>query len=197
MSRFGTRLTQSDLWPKYGHASCHRQDNQDQRFTWTTQSYACPSATRPLRRRWKSSSITLTRENAGETGSFPVAMRQTLHISILIHNSGMSDHPFLNDRSAEQYFLDEAPDIAAFRAAFTSASRSRTFGWVMCCFTGTTCGTEAASCGNQLCGLPRILPSAVMMPIGSLNYTQGGPGPCIEGQSFERWVAVPQSSNAR
>ena len=27
----------------------------------------------------------------------------------------MSDHPFLNDRSsAEQYFLDEAPDIAAF-----------------------------------------------------------------------------------
>ena len=26
------RLTQSDLWPKYGHASRHRQDNQDQRI---------------------------------------------------------------------------------------------------------------------------------------------------------------------
>ena len=82
------RLTQSDLWPKYGHASRHRQDNQDQRITWTTPIIClCIRHLGLLRRRWKSSSITLTRENAREKlDSFSVPASLTLLTCIRIPN---------------------------------------------------------------------------------------------------------------
>ena len=115
------RLTQSDLWPKYGHASRHRQDNQDQRIhmdypnhmlvhppPWDT-----PAAVEII------IYYSDARECAGETGFVPrTGASDPAYQYPYTKSPGMSDHPFLNDRSsAEQYFADVAPDIAAFRAA--------------------------------------------------------------------------------
>ena len=115
------RLTQSDLWPKYGHASRNRRDNQDQRIHMDYPNHmlvhpppwANPAAVEII------IYYSDARECAGETGFVTRAGESDpAYLYPYTQSPGMSHHPFLNDRSsAEEYFEQEAPEIAAFRAS--------------------------------------------------------------------------------
>lgn len=115
------RLTQSDLWPKYGHTSKDSRDNQDQRVHMD---YPNHMLVHPPP--WPSpAAVELivyfsdARDCAGETSFIPRrGDEDPAYQTPYRHSPGMGEYPFINDRSAaEQYFRDRAPDIGEFRAS--------------------------------------------------------------------------------
>ena len=114
------RLTQSDLWPKYGHTTQDARDNQDQRIHMDYPNHMLvhpPS--------WHSpAAVELiiyfsdARDCAGETGFISRhGDEDPAYQPPYRHSPGMGEHPFINDRlAAEHYFREQAPEVAAFRA---------------------------------------------------------------------------------
>ncbi len=114
------RLTQSDLWPKYGHTQKKGvQDNQDQRIhvDYPNHMLAHPAPwDRP-----EAVEIIIYFDDVEETGgSTAVVPRQGKDDACyrwpIVDTPGIGDLRYINDRtSAEAYFAEERPHLAAFR----------------------------------------------------------------------------------
>ena len=115
------RLSQSDLWPKYGRVSGDRGDfdNQDQRMDLD---YPNPTLTHPAA--WnKPEAVEIIVYLCDETevgGATAVVPRQgsddTAYSSPMVNTPGGSDIPWINDRKrAEAWFMQNRPAVAEFR----------------------------------------------------------------------------------
>ena len=118
----GLRLSQSDLWPKYGRTPGDRGDfdNQDQRMHLD---YPNHTLTHPPA--WDAPEaveiiVYLCDEVdvGGATAVVPRGGQDDLaYASPMINTPGVSDFPWINDRSrSEAWFLKNRPEVAEFRA---------------------------------------------------------------------------------
>ena len=118
----GLRLTQSDLWPKYGRAErvAGEWDNQDQRMHVD---YPNHTLTHPPR--WNAPEavelILYLNDVDACGGATAVVPREgpddPAYPWPIIQSPGIGALPYRNDRdSAERHLEDEAPEIARFRA---------------------------------------------------------------------------------
>ena len=115
------RLSQSDLWPKYGRVPGDRGDfdNQDQRMHLD---YPNHTLTHPAA--WnKPEAVEIIVYLCDETevgGATAVVPRQgsddTAYSSPMVNTPGVSDIPWINDRTrAEAWFMQNRPAVAEFR----------------------------------------------------------------------------------
>ena len=115
------RLSQSDLWPKYGRVPGDRGDfdNQDQRMHLD---YPNHTLTHPAA--WnKPEAVEIIVYLCDETevgGATAVVPRQgsddTAYSSPMVNTPGVSDIPWINDRKrAEAWFMQNRPAVAEFR----------------------------------------------------------------------------------
>ena len=115
------RLSQSDLWPKYGRVPGDRGDfdNQDQRMHLD---YPNHTLTHPAA--WnKAEAVEIIVYLCDETevgGATAVVPRQgsddTAYSSPMVNTPGVSDIPWINDRKrAEAWFMQNRPAVAEFR----------------------------------------------------------------------------------
>ncbi|MEM9620924.1 MAG: hypothetical protein AAF993_04695 [Pseudomonadota bacterium] len=115
------RLTQSDLWPKYGRPpGQHDQDNAEQRIHCD---YPNHTLTHPPP--WSTPEaveiIIYLSEHAACEGSTALVPRQgdddPAYPWPIVDTPGVAGLPYINDRdSAEAYLAEKAPAAAAFRA---------------------------------------------------------------------------------
>jgi hypothetical protein len=118
---FQLRITQSDLWPKYGRRKRQsEQDNRDQRMHVD---YPNHSLVHPPR--WEApEAVELilyysdSADCGGETAVVPRAGSQDpAYRWPIIDAPGIGDLRFINDRAAaETYLAETAPEVAEFRA---------------------------------------------------------------------------------
>ena len=115
------RLSQSDLWPKYGRTSGDRGnlDNQDQRMHLD---YPNHTLTHPPT--WDQPEaveiIVYLCDEADVGGATAVVPREgqddLAYAPPMVNTPGVSDVPWINDRSrAEAWFRENHPDVAEFR----------------------------------------------------------------------------------
>lgn len=109
------RLTQSDLWPKYGQA----QDNQDQRIhvDYPNHTTVHPS---PWDRPEAVEMIVYYSDHKDTGGSTAVVPRQgpddPAYRWPIVDSPGIADLNYINDReAAEQYFAQQRPALAQWR----------------------------------------------------------------------------------
>ena len=119
----GLRLSQSDLWPKYGHDSGARknaiQDNADQRIhvDYPNHSLAHPT---PWNRPEAVEMIVYLSDFAETGGATAVVPRNGTQDPAyrwpIVDSPGIGDLRYINDReAAEDYFADQRPELAAWR----------------------------------------------------------------------------------
>jgi len=116
----GLRLSQSDVWPKYGRASIDGQyDNQDQRihFDYPNHTLAHPTPwDRP-----EAVEMILYLSDIEDTGGSTALVPRSgedddAYRWPLVNTPGVGDLRYVNDReSAEQYFASERPELAEWR----------------------------------------------------------------------------------
>ena len=116
------RLTQSDLWPKYGHdQATHKQDNTDQRIHCD---YPNHTLTHPPH--WDNPEaveiIIYLSDYAECEGATAVVPRRGKNDPAypwpIMQTPGVGDLSYVNDKAhAEAYLQREAPDVARFREA--------------------------------------------------------------------------------
>ena len=116
------RLTQSDLWPKYGRPSGDRGrfDNQDQRIHVD---YPNHTLTHPAS--WSQPEavevIIYLCDQTDVGGATAIVPRKgpldEAYMPPMVNTPGVGDVPWINDRlQAEEWFVQHRPDVAAFRA---------------------------------------------------------------------------------
>lgn len=116
------RLTQSDLWPKYGRSPGDRGDldNQDQRMHLDYPNHTLthpPAWDQP-----EAVEIIIYLCNESDVGGATAVVPRESHDdgaynSPMVNTPGTSDIPWINDRSrAEAWFQKHYPEIAEFRA---------------------------------------------------------------------------------
>lgn len=116
----GLRLSQSDLWPKYGRSSTgDRLDNQDQRihFDYPNHTLVHPP---PWHRPEAVEMIVYLSDAAQTGGSTAVVPRDGENDPAyrwpLVDTPGVGDLRYMNDRAAaEDYFAEQRPHLAEWR----------------------------------------------------------------------------------
>ena len=122
------RLSQSDLWPKYGRTDRAGQyDNQDQRihFDYPNHTLAHPA---PWNRPEAVEMIVYLSDVDDTGGSTAVVPRQgdddPAYRWPLVNTPGVGDLRYINDRtSAETYFAEQRPELAAWRQTLYERER--------------------------------------------------------------------------
>ncbi len=118
------RLTQSDLWPKYGRppgsGAPTGRDNDDQRIHVDYPNHTLTHPT-PWHRPVAVEIIVYFSDRGDGGGSTAVVPRRgdddPLYPWPLVASPGIGDLPWINDRpSAEAYLAEHRPDLAEFRA---------------------------------------------------------------------------------
>jgi len=114
------RLTQSDVWAKYGHAAQNGiQDNSDQRIHVDYPNHTLAHPT-PWHRPEAVEMIIYLSDAEGDDGGTAVVPRQGPddpdYRWPIIDSPGIGDLRYINDRSAaEAYFAGERPELANWR----------------------------------------------------------------------------------
>lgn len=124
----GVRLSQSDLWPKYGRTSADgHYDNQDQRIhvDYPNHTLAHPS---PWDRPEAVEMIVYlsdVQECGGSTALVPRSGRDDpAYRWPIVDTPGVGDLRYINDRSAaEEYFAGERPQLAEWRQSLYERER--------------------------------------------------------------------------
>lgn len=124
----GLRLSQSDLWPKYGRADrSGKYDNQDQRihFDYPNHTLAHPS---PWHRPEAVEMIVYLSDVADTGGSTALVPRDgdddAAYQWPLVNTPGVGDLRYINDKdSAEAYFAHKRPELAAWRQQLYARER--------------------------------------------------------------------------
>ncbi len=126
------RLTQSDLWPKYGReGKSGEQDNLDQRIhvDYPNHTLAHPA---PWHRP-EAVEMILYLDNVEQTGGASAVVPRLgeddpAYRWPIVDSPGIGDLRYVNDRvSAEAYFADERPHLAEWRASLYERERYTRF----------------------------------------------------------------------
>jgi len=126
------RLTQSDLWPKYGRDKrTGIQDNSDQRIhvDYPNHTIAHPA---PWRRPEAVEMIVYLSDEAETGGATAVVPRQGENDPAyrwpIVDSPGIGDLRYINDRrAAEDYFADNRPELAEWRKMLYSREQRAAF----------------------------------------------------------------------
>lgn len=126
------RLTQSDLWPKYGHAQPHGiQDNADQRIhvDYPNHSLVHPS---PWHRPEAVEMIIYLsdfEETGGATAVVPREGEQDpAYRWPIVDSPGIGDLRYINNRdAAEDYFAEQRPELADWRRSLYQREQHTAF----------------------------------------------------------------------